>query len=350
MFGYLASPCRHSCGTDRSLYRSYFCGLSNALRDDYGAPFRFLVNRDSTFLSILHAAQNDEEPTATASTCCNPLSKNRPIRSHGTHARFAAAVTVSGLGAKLEDDVQDERGLRRWLAQCASTVTGRARRHAATVLSEFRFPVEDVWARLRGEPAVAGAPGALERYSEPTEQAYSAILRHTSNDRSTALGTTGALLGRAVYFLDAVLDLDSDRRHGRFNPLTVRMHEGETRATAIERAGGVLRDSVEGLRGSFSKVSLKRYRPLLDSILIDGLSQRIHRLSMASGAGDGHQESSRQGSSKADQRKKKDSCCAEGACCCTDCGCCAADTALCCGEGTGGCCSGGCEGFCCCLS
>ena len=112
MFGYLPAPCRCQIGNQADLYRSTFCGLCNALAGQYGQPARLLVNRDSTFVALLAAAQSPVAPTVTLSTRCQPWSRPIPVFESGFAPAFAAAVTLCGLQAKLDDEQADERGLR----------------------------------------------------------------------------------------------------------------------------------------------------------------------------------------------------------------------------------------------
>lgn len=116
MFGFLGSPC-HTCSSrdTHSTYRSFFCGLSGALRDDYYPAARFLVNRDSTFLSLMTASVSGQAPAPVQSTCCNPISAPRPLLKDGLHAQYAAAVTVCGLATKLEDDRPNAMPCKRWV-------------------------------------------------------------------------------------------------------------------------------------------------------------------------------------------------------------------------------------------
>lgn len=207
-----------------SEYRSLFCGLSGALRADYSPLARFLVNRDSAFLSLIAAASDTKDPVGTVTTCCNPLSQPSQLWQSGLHAQYAAAVTVCGLAIKLEDDAADERGLRKWAAGLFGKSLSGMRDRAIEVLNATRFPTYDVQEAIRSQSAVEARKPDLLGAAEPTSQAYGMIFGHTARldgasadiDQATALGKS---FGRLVYFEDAYADRLQDEKKHRYNPL-----------------------------------------------------------------------------------------------------------------------------------
>ena len=50
----------------------------------YGQPARLLINRDSTFVALLAAAQSPAAPTVTLSTRCQPWSRPIPVFESGS--------------------------------------------------------------------------------------------------------------------------------------------------------------------------------------------------------------------------------------------------------------------------
>lgn len=85
MFGFLPGICRHvsfrSVGKQLAnpdqLYQAHFCGLASALERNYGYLSRLLINRDSTFLTLLGEGllkvEREGLLTFTRVRCCSPL-------------------------------------------------------------------------------------------------------------------------------------------------------------------------------------------------------------------------------------------------------------------------------------
>ncbi len=78
MFGLLESPCQR-CFAAKSIaeYQTHFCGLSHALRSEYGPWARILTNRDAVFLSILARGFSASPPAVEERSCCLPLKKKK---------------------------------------------------------------------------------------------------------------------------------------------------------------------------------------------------------------------------------------------------------------------------------
>lgn len=277
MFGFLPSP--KTCGVPgaAALYRSHFCGLCNVLRNDYGLWARGIINRDSTFLALLGAAQCEAQPQTRCATCCNPFGVSRPLHQVGDTTQYAAAVTLCGLSSKLDDDIDDERGPRRWLARGASFCLDGSVSKAMGFLHAVAFPVARVHHLLSSQSAVEHPTASLEDAAEPTSQAFGEIVAHTGivagcqPSQRPFLRIIGEQLGFLIYVKDAWDDFDSDEKRGRFNALRSHSTEGERRARILP----LLQAAIAKIEEAFSQLELHRYRDTLHSILVDGVNQRL---------------------------------------------------------------------------
>lgn len=266
MFGFLGAPCGCGSAASRSIYRSHFCGLCNRLRVDYGPAARLLVNRDSTFLSLLTSARLPQAASPSWSTACNPLSRVRPLMQEGPGATYAAAVTLCGLQAKLEDQVDDARS--GWHALPARGALRLLRRRTARAMSHLRslgFPVDVVRTALRRQVTLeqdASRAGDvdLDRVSEPSAVALGTIFSHAGDRPSAVWETIGRTTGRLIYALDAIADRKRDACSKAFNPFLIapRLASGIS-----ERLG----DLLASLHGALRTAPLQRHRALIHEIL-----------------------------------------------------------------------------------
>ncbi|YCM42350.1 DUF5685 family protein [Verrucomicrobiaceae bacterium 227] len=284
MFGYLGSPC-HTCASSdtHSTYRSFFCGLSGALRDDYSPAARFLVNRDSTFLSLMTAAVSGHVPLPVQSTCCNPIAVPGPLFKDGLHAQYAAAVTICGLATKLEDDREDEKGLRRFAAkQLGRAVSGMTDR-ATSFLNTIRFPTSDVVEMMSAQSAIEQRKPDLLEAAAPTAMAYGTIFQHAAGiggapSQGNHLQALGENLGRLIYWKDAHDDRQQDAQRGRFNPLELsapgefdeRFSKATTRFHHLAaETSGTFREVINDILSS----TLARHQSVLPAGLVAQLGQ-----------------------------------------------------------------------------
>ena len=361
MFGYLPAPCRCQIGSRIDLYRSTFCGLCNALAGQYGQPARFLTNRDSTFVAMLAAAQASEPPAATLSTRCQPWRRPLPVFEAGPIPAFAAAVTLCGLQAKLIDERADERGLRALGGRLLASLTRPRFDRAQATLAAGGFPVADVRRQLGGQAGIEAriASGAdPAEAAEATGAAFGAILAHTArlagkNANAEPLYRVGHSLGTLVYTLDAYQDFREDGRRGRFNFLAALA--GSSQADHLRQvrrlAGEIAFERLRQIQQAWHGVELLHYRPVLEAVLLTGLSARTERV-LATGSGrllTDRYEEQQHGEEGKSATWGADCCDGRNACFCLSgdyggcCQCC--DCVHCCDQGTdGGCCDcSGCD-------
>lgn len=296
MFGYLPAPCRCQIGNQADLYRSTFCGLCNALAGQYGQPARLLINRDSTFVALLAAAQSPVAPTVSLSTRCRPWSRPIPVFESGSVPAFAAAVTLCGLQAKLGDEQADERGPRAGGCRVLSALSRKRFDRAQSVLAASDFPVVDIRRQLaeqsRVEKRVVGG-GDPAAAAQPTSRAFGSILAHTArlagnNSNVEPLVETGRNLGKLIYTLDAFQDLPEDCSRGRFNFLAAQKgsRDPSSDESIRELAREIAAECQFNIRQAWQEVELSRYRPVLEAVLLTGLPAKTEHL-LATNAGQG---------------------------------------------------------------
>lgn len=353
MFGFLSSPCSSCLGADsHQLYRSYFCGLCNRLRQEYGLWSRWLINRDSTFLSLLAAAQQPACPSPVCTTCCNPLGQKRALHQDGPAVDYAAAITICGLAVKIQDEIDDEQRLRRWSGKMASSFLKGSVEKAKAVLENCGFPAESVRERILEQHDIEQTiqtqrPLDFEIAGVPTAESYAQIVEHSgllpnsAGANAIALRHLGRSLGSLIYWFDAWQDYEADVRHGRFNPLQFvtqnRRPRIQDRLAAIRP---LLEDCQKELASWVRELQLQRYQDLIQWISITGVRTKLGAILPGLLMIEGDEITPEDQKRKTKQGEDPFFCwCCDG----TDCACCICTSNM--GEGGGECCGdGGCDG------
>lgn len=329
MFGFLPGP-GFCCAQSAACYRSHFCGLCNVLREEYGLWSRWLINRDSVLLPLLGGALAEKPLSTTSSTCCNPLGAPRPLHQDDLIVRYAAAVTICGLHAKLEDDSQDEKGMRQFAAASATRFVDGSVTRALGLLHAIRFPVAEVCSALRAKPASRelreACAGTSYAYGEIL--AHCGILSHASLASIAALRDAGQELGFLIHAKDAWDDYDSDLRARRFNPL---LSIG-SKADAWIALSSFITDAGDRLRDCVSTLHFRRNADLLRTVLINGVQTRLNEW-RASVADDSQTKSGKERKRGVEKRNRW----------CDNCDCCIDIDCSCCCRGARGGRSGGCN-------
>lgn len=228
MFGFLQAPTLSCCGKAPEIWRSHFCGLGTRLHHDFGVGYRFLVNRDSTFLALLGGIGSEEK--GRVSTCCNPFATPKRIFDSGAHMDYAADVTLCALNIKLRDDSEDEGWIRSFVSKVGLASFSSATDKAIARLNSIGFPTDDVLNTILSQDKVeANNPDACAA-ARPTAEAYQEIMGFSSGlygDSSSrrSYEMIGHSLGRLIYWDDAWRDWVQDRKRGRYNPLDKIPHQ-----------------------------------------------------------------------------------------------------------------------------
>lgn len=211
MFGYVTTGTLTKEQQER--YRAYYCGLCHALGQRYGATGRMTLSFDSTFLHLLLSSLYEPEESSGSSRCLpHPLKAHPWVRSEITD--YCCDMNIALAYHKCLDDWQDEHSLM-----------GRAEAHLlekAYRRVEARYPdrcsrIEDCLRQIAVQEK--SAEPSLDKLANLTGQMLGCIYRYQEDLWADILQTVGEGMGRFIYLMDAYDDLESDRKHGRFNPL-----------------------------------------------------------------------------------------------------------------------------------
>lgn len=212
MFGYILPNADGLTQAQQDRYRACYCGLCRSIGERFSQPVRLTLTYDMTFLILLLGSLYEPEEQSGEARCLpHPTRKHPHVTSDVT--AYAADMNVALAYCNLLDDWKDDKnpisGLgAKALASAWADVETRWPRQCAAIrrcLDKLdRIERED----LQHPDAPARAFGELM-----------AELMVWKQDRwEPHLRALGDGLGQFVYILDAFLDLESDRRKGRYNP------------------------------------------------------------------------------------------------------------------------------------
>lgn len=195
------------------VYRSYYCGLCDELKERYGVNGQLSISYDMTFLMLLLTGLYEPDTRKYEARCiAHPVHKH-PV-SRNDISGYVADMNVLMTYYKCMDDWNDDRKVTR--KALADSLKGKVRR----IEAEYK----DKAAAIR---TAMDKLGELEKAGEsnvdmPAEQfgiIMSQILLMKDDEWKDTLVKIGSSLGRFIYILDAYEDLDEDNKKGRYNAL-----------------------------------------------------------------------------------------------------------------------------------
>ena len=261
MFGYLTADRGHLTVEEDARYREIYCGLCRSLRERYGQLSGLTLNYDQCFLILLLQSLYEEEEASGRARClAHPREEQSWRRCRFTD--YAADMNIILSFLKLRDNWEDDGSL-------GSLTASRALRGAYERASEA-YPRQcaamrrSLEALHRCETENREDPdGAAETFAEMMAEVFV-----VQEDRwADTLRHFGAALGRSLYILDAVMDLDRDAAKNSYNPFR-RYYGLEGNG---ERFRGILRMLMGETLFHFDRLPLVTDAGILKNILCMGL-------------------------------------------------------------------------------
>ena len=213
MFGYVVINQSDLSEEELLRYRQCYCGLCHSLKERSGNLSRLMLTFDLTFLTLLLQALYEKAERENTGPCIiHPFKKQSWWQSEITD--YAADMTVLLGYQKLMDDWNDDcNPLRLW----ESLPFKRHYRRVAQRYPRQSEVLEDRMAKLsfmeiQGEQDPDKAAGLFG-------DIMAEIFVYQEDYWSDTLRKMGQALGRFIYLMDAVVDLEKDRKTGNYNPL-----------------------------------------------------------------------------------------------------------------------------------
>lgn len=276
MFGYIKPYMPEMKMSEFDTFKGIYCGLCKQLSHVYGPFSSLTLSYDFTFIATIALGLSDQCGGFTRCRCvANPLKKKMCHRPNDD-LTFVAGCAMLMIYYKVLDDL-DDSGF--WGKIKAATVWPFAK--FAQVRARKLYPQADsiIKEAITQQAIVEKSDSqSLDRAADPTAAALGKLCGMLTENtaQQEILYRFGYLVGRYVYFCDALDDLDKDREHGEYNPFLKRfgdenMSVDELKAYAV----GLLNITVGEIAPAFELLELKRFKPILENIIYLGLHNSI---------------------------------------------------------------------------
>ena len=268
MYGYVRPHKAELRVRDYELFRAAYCGLCEALRARYGAVSRFVVNYDLTFLAMV---LSDETKTESRRCPVHPLRKRDCVCGNEALNK-AADCSVILAWWKLKDNVRDESLPKAILYDSGAAVFKKAYEKAAEAQPAFDRNVRKCLLEL--EKLEREKCSSLDRAADCFARILAYAAENSGGEQDIRIRRELFYhVGRSVYILDAIDDLEEDIGNDNYNPLRFRLGPGETALSDTERES--LRATLNlSQRSAAAALELRRndaWQPILENIITMGL-------------------------------------------------------------------------------
>jgi len=214
MFGFIIPHLQALTEPERERYRGCYCGLCQTLARRHSWIGKMTLNYDMTFLVLLLSSLYEPQESYGYDRCgIYPQKKHRIWCNKFTD--YAADMTIALSYYKCLDDWRDEHRLPR--LGYAKMLEPHYRKTMLQYPRQYAG-IEKCFAEL-GELEKSGC-SLPDATTNLFGQLMGSLFAYDKDDHwAEPLERTGAALGKFIYVMDACLDLESDKKHGRYNPL-----------------------------------------------------------------------------------------------------------------------------------
>lgn len=232
-----------------------------------GQASRFFLNYDFAFLAMLLAPSDAESETICRSCPRHPI-KGKPACCGGAWLETAAAESVILTHWKLRDSIVDGAGRERLAARAALAALRGSYRNAKARFPDFDRTTAELLSRLR----------VLEEERSPsidrTADHFARLLAAAAPQEGTeshqrAMYQLLYHLGRWIYLIDGVDDLEEDAQKARYNPVRARFPRWTEEDRAYLRQ--TMDHSLSLMGAAFQLLEPNPWHDVLENIIYSGL-------------------------------------------------------------------------------
>lgn len=222
MFGYVMPLKDELKIKEYNEFKSYYCGLCFYIKRSFGNFPRLFLNYDMTFLGLLLDSLSSDKTKFDHRKCItNPVNK-KSIVVNCDALTYAAAMNVSLVYYKLLDDASDDKNIKsRLVASYLKLYTKKFDPKICEINEVIQKNLNNL-SLMEKEKSFTSIDEICHPFSLIVAQMLKMYPYAIPNDNSSIredLFQFGYALGKWIYLIDALDDLNSDMKQNKFNPL-----------------------------------------------------------------------------------------------------------------------------------
>ncbi|WP_434311503.1 DUF5685 family protein [Hominifimenecus sp. rT4P-3] len=268
MFGYITVNKPELLVKDFDTYRAYYCGLCHALKKQLGKRAQLTLSYDMTFLAILLTGLYEPKNVRTCHCCLLHPAVKHPTYEN-PYLDYAAAMNLLLSYYNLLDNWRDERSVKsRILAIALRPAVRRIKkqypRQTAAVCRYLRR-----LSRCEQESSTD-----LDYVSGLTGEMLGEIFVYQEDSWAPILRRMAFFLGKFIYLMDALDDLEKDRKDGLYNPWAEMAHQPDFQKNAED----ILTMMMGECSLAFERLPILKNTAILRNVLYSGVWSKYEKI------------------------------------------------------------------------
>ena len=269
MFGYVRINKMDLTFREYEYYKGYYCGLCKYLKENHGEISRLTLNYDVTFLIVLLTAIYKPKTDVFEEVCIvSPFKKKKKLMNEITE--YAASMNILLSYYKLEDNLQDEGGIKNILAY------NIYKNKLTSAYKKYPEKAEVIKTQLKNLYQLEkDSSNNIDKLSNTFGELMGEIFSYRNDEYENDLRTIGFNIGKYIYILDAYEDLEKDYERGNFNPFKEYIKNKEELRKRVDRLISI---SLGLLASSIDNLNLEFNRGIIENIVYSGVYLRYKNI------------------------------------------------------------------------
>lgn len=283
MLGYVTADKPELKMREFEVYSGYYCGVCKSISRRYGQLPRMVLSYDAAFLALLMAGLEGEEDAPVRERCiANPFKKKTIVQNKAID--YSADVMLILAWHKLLDDAHDEGRLYAKAAVKTMKSLYRRLEGARPALCTKVAENLKILTCLEDETC-SSLDEAAEAFAKIMEAIFEEGPVPKGFREGEVLRRIGYHLGKWIYLMDAIDDIEENLETGAYNPLLYRFDYKKGQESPEEfriRIMDTCRFNLFHYLGEIGKaadlLTLKKNRGIIENIIYKGLLRRTENL------------------------------------------------------------------------
>lgn len=217
MFGYVKPQIPELKVKEFELYKAAYCGLCRTMGKRTGCLSKMTLSYDFVFLVLLRKVAEKRTGEVKMRRCIAHPLKRRPMLEIDESLEYCAKSSVILTKLKLKDNINDSRGMKRFLAKIVALVSIFFKKTDKNLLP-LEAKVKECISRL--SELERKMVDSTDEVASVFGELLSAVASYgLEGKEATLCEKIGYHLGKWIYMIDAIDDMEDDAKTHSFNPI-----------------------------------------------------------------------------------------------------------------------------------
>lgn len=281
MFGYVTPLKMELKVKDYEKFKAYYCGLCHYIKKNFGNIPRLSLSYDMTFLAILLDSLQEGNISYDQFFCLVHPTKKKLKIINSDALNYTSYLNIILFYYKLIDDVNDDKSLKAKLASIfLNKGSNKFKHHFSNIHNKIVTELDNL------NKMEASDCKNIDEIAHPFAEltgfllkSYPLSLLNDSLELREKLYTLGYNLGKWIYIIDAVDDLQKDLKDNKYNPINAAMNPNNYEfeklfETQKERIEFLLLSCSSQCYNSFKELNFVKDSAIVENILLFGIMNK----------------------------------------------------------------------------